>query len=228
MDNQLHFIGQLQATGFAFQKGDTDREMQALAIFANAHQVPRRFFPAVADIPPGWIACGNSAWVTEALGGAITPDYYPLWLHPWLHRYVWLTSEWPLAGVFVKPADSYKRFTGLVVPPSCGAPEKGPFWCSEAVAFSNEWRFYVAEGRVLAAFWYAGVDEDKPAPAISVPWPSGYCGAVDFGELADGRVALVEAQHPFACGWYGRLSEGSIYAQWITAGWNYMKTQRPG
>ena len=95
------------------------------------------------------------------------------------------------------------------------------------MAFTNEWRFYVAEGRVLAAFWYSGVDEDKPAPSISVPWPSGYCGAVDFGELEDGRVALVEAQHPFACGWYGRLSEGSIYAQWITAGWNYMKTQRP-
>jgi len=38
--------------------------------------------------------------------------------------------------------------------------------------------------------------------------------------LYNGKLALVEANHPFACGWYGK--EHEIYLEWLSKGWEYM------
>jgi hypothetical protein len=81
----------------------------------------------------------------------------------------------------------------------------------------NEWRYYVANGDVVTTGWYRGEDEDKPAPELPVEWPEGFSGAVDFGELEDGHLALVEAHAPFACGWYGERHED--YARWQLEAW---------
>jgi len=46
---------------------------------------------------------------------------------------------------------------------------------------------------------------------------------VDFGSLLSGELALVEANHPFACGWYGPREQDHLYFGWLASGWKYMK-----
>jgi len=46
------------------------------------------------------------------------------------------------------------------------------------------------------------------------------CGALDFGILTTGELALVEANSPYACGWYGKNHK--LYFEWIVAGWEYL------
>lgn len=77
------------------------------------------------------------------------------------------------------------------------------------------------DGKAVAAKWYSGAVEG-PAPSLDIAWPSDFCGAVDFGSLTSGEIALVEANPPYACGWYGTLDEYRVYAEWIVAGWKYL------
>jgi len=37
------------------------------------------------------------------------------------------------------------------------------------------------------------------------------------------ELALVEANHPFACGWYGPREQDHLYFGWLASGWKYMK-----
>lgn len=86
---------------------------------------------------------------------------------------------------------------------------------------TNEWRYYIANGKVLAAEWYWGDEINTPdAPEFPIAVPESYCGAVDLGD-AKGTLTLVEANHPFACGWYG-VDKHERYIEWLAAGWKYM------
>ena len=214
--------------GFGFATGDASHEVQTLALHANRERIPRRFFGAARDVPADWTPCGSVEWVCQVLGRELTPEYYPDFLSSWLHRRVWRQDQWPVAPSFCKPADRFKRFNGFVF--NGDAPfESGPLWCSELVSFRDEWRFYVARGQLLAAHWYAGDNNLTPAaPRIDIAWPAGWCGAADFGQLADGRLALVESHAPIACGWYGRLSDGAVFADWLSAGWDWARNPRRG
>jgi hypothetical protein len=120
----------------------------------------------------------------------------------------------------VKSADRYKDYPAKVLRTGDKWPMSGRFIVSEPVTFVQEWRYYVANGEVLASGWYDGNDENEPAPALPIAWPAGFSGAVDFGRLADGRIALVESHHPYACGWYGDDSE--MWVLWLIEGWRSM------
>ena len=175
-------------------------------------------------MPPDFIPCGGVDWCLEVLGRDVVPDYYPEFLSNYLHRKVWRSDEWPLgAKTFVKPSDRYKRFTGFVTNGGYRNKKRGPYWCSEVVKFENEWRYYVSHGKVLASGWYWGYEKGQPeAPRLTMPLPDDYCGALDFGTLVGHpeTLALIEANHPFACGWYGK--DPRAYAKWIIDGWAYM------
>jgi len=58
------------------------------------------------------------------------------------------------------------------------------------------------------------------APGLNIDIPSDYCGALDFGTLSTGQLALVEANSPYACGWYGKKYQ--IYVEWVVKGWSYL------
>ena len=45
--------------------------------------------------------------------------------------------------------------------------------------------------------------------------------ALDFGTLTTGKLALVEANFPYACGWYGK--DNIKYIQWLTLSWESLK-----
>ena len=88
------------------------------------------------------------------------------------------------------------------------------------VNFTNEWRYYVSNGKVLASEWYFGDEINTPnAPILNIDFPYNFCAAVDMGMVND-NLTLVEVNHPFACGWYGKNHEQ--YAQWLVDGWDYM------
>jgi hypothetical protein len=210
--------------GFAFQHGDKSREVQCLCLYSNYHRIPRNFFRKAADVPKDWVPYGAVKWVDEIMGKQLTPDYYPDFLSSWVKRKVWKETKWPYGSrVFIKPADQHKRFTGFITTGTWKGKKRGPYWCSEVVKFINEWRYYISWGEVVAARWYSGDEVNMPvAPPLSIIWPRDYCGAVDFGTLDNGEIALVEANEPYSCGWYGTYSEMEIFSDWIINGWQYM------
>jgi hypothetical protein len=217
------------------QAGDTSMEAAALEAYAVETGWPCRRIQRARDVPTvprGALAFGDVAWVESVLASHVhvadaraapreaLASFCPAFLAPWLKRRVWRQDAWPLGlREFVKPADRHKRFTGFVTHGTWRGKRKGPFWCSEVVAFTNEWRFYVAHGKVVATHWYRGHASPCPAPPLDIAWPPDFCGAVDFGSLSNGSVALVEANPPYACGWYGPPSDVRVFAAWLSCGW---------
>ena len=123
--------------------------------------------------------------------------------------------------MFIKPADKEKRFQARITNGGYKGKKKPPYWCSDIVNFTNEWRYYVSNGEILTGEWYKGDEIACPdAPILNITFPRGFCGAVDMG-LVDNKITLVEVNHPFSCGWYGKNHE--LYAKWIINGWNYLK-----
>lgn len=156
-------------------------------------------------------------------------DFYPSFLVKYRFRHICLlksTDHFTLryAPYFVKDACHWKspRLTPgvMTLDELDWYKERTADWAlriSEPVNFTNEWRYYVANGKVVTAAWYAGPDEDLPAPELSIDWPTGFSGAVDFGRLDTGELALVEAHAPMACGWYGE--DPKLYAEWLEVAW---------
>ena len=176
---------------------------------------------------PDCVPVGDVEFCERVLSGQgfarPVPDFYPNFLHDWMHR-TWTISErfrhyheGPTDAWFVKSADRYKDYPAKVLRTGDKWPVSGRFIISEVVTFVQEWRYYVANGEVLSSGWYDGNDEDEPAPALPIAWPKTFSGAVDFGRLNTGKIALVESHHPYACGWYGDDSE--MWVLWLTEGW---------
>lgn len=210
---------------FAVQTSDRNtHEGQTILWYATMAKLERMMVGRATGVEKGWVPVGRVPWVEEVLGGVEVPDYYPAFLEGWLHRKLWRQDDWPHHRCFVKPADRHKRFTGFVTRGGWKGRKRGPLWVSEIVAFVSEWRYYVAYGKVLAAKWGSGVESEPPA--LPIDWPPTYSGAVDFGLLDNGKVALIEANSPFSCGWYGSVTEGAVYAEWLALGWQYMLEKR--
>lgn len=209
---------------FALQKGDHSQEAVAVHQTATLEGHKIQYFQSPKDVPADFIPCGSVEWCLSILGVDVVPDYYPNFLADHLHRKIWKSDDWPLGErIFIKPADKYKRFNGFVTNKGYKGKKRGPYWCSEAVDFENEWRYYISHGVVLASGWYWGDEEKQPEPPdLQMAFPESYCGAVDFGTLRGhpDTLTLVEANHPFACGWYG--ADHKAYTQWIVDGWTYM------
>ena len=177
--------------------------------------------------PQDIIPIGDVEFCESFLVRPPMPDFAPLWLRHFWHRKIYLgmmarleeNERFASEDSFVKSASKYKAFPAKIV-------KAGELWphgllvISEVVKFDQEWRYYVADGQVLATGWYDGTNEDEPAPELNIEWPADFCGAVDFGRLTTGEIALVESQHPYACGWYG--DDHVSYINWLIKGWDYM------
>jgi len=193
---------------------------------ATALGVPVRW----SKIPGDANEChvGSVEFCEAALGFSPRPDYYPSWLNRWLYRGWWIHDGRPLKRtVFGKPANGYKSRVAKIYNAGEDVPADS-IVTPVLLTFAAEWRYYVADGKVVATGWYDGLDDDEPAPTIAIDWPEGFCGAVDFGRLVDGRIALVECQHPYGCGNYLENSEAVVYAQWIIKGWEWTLKQGAG
>ena len=190
--------------------------------------------PSDIKLLPSEVPSGNIDWVESFLGRIITPDYYPGWAAPFFHRKLFMTDKWPLEkDIFIKPADKHKRFSGRLATGTYKGKKKGPYICSEKVQFIDEWRLYIQNNEIKYIGWYDGVSQEEISiydmpntiaflKELTYSMPSTYCGAVDVGIIKDVGFALVECNSPYACGWYGHLNEGHIYAQWLIEGWKYL------
>lgn len=211
--------------GFAIARKDTSLEASRLHMYCVKYDYELIRIDPNRPCPEFYIPCGSVEWCQKSLGKTIIPDYYPSWLEDSLHRNVWREDNWILdRKLFVKPADKYKRFTGFVTTGTYKQKKRGSLIWSEVVQFTNEWRYYVTEGKVVASGWYSGDEVNTPdAPLLNIKIPKHFSGAVDFGTTVDSKFALVESHHPFACGWYGKQSEDHLFFQWLIDGWKYMK-----
>lgn len=210
--------------GFAIWSAQRNaKEEQAIIPYCDRNGIPYKICNRESDRPEGYIPCGTVEWCEKFLTPEqSTPDYYPEFLKDYLFRKVWRADKWPLGQrVFIKPSDKHKRFIGRITDGSYRKKKRGPYWCSEVVNFVEEWRYYIADGKVLIGEWYFGDEMTQPkAPELNVSIPDGYCGALDFGRLKTGELALIEANSPYACGWYG--TDHDKYVEWIIKGWAYM------
>lgn len=212
--------------GIALTKFDTSVEASKVSLYATINNIDVLRVDKQLPCPKEYIPCGSVKWCLQSLKKTVTPNYYPEWLNKYLYRNVWKSDEWILGRkLFVKPADKYKRFTGFKTFGTYSKKKKPPYWYSDIVQFTNEWRYYISDGKILSGLWYRGDDFNTPdAPELDIDIPKGWCGTLDFGILSDGNLALVEAHHPFACGWYGvGLENIELYIKWLDAGWKYMQ-----
>jgi hypothetical protein len=208
--------------GFAIQRNYSGWETKCLTTVAVLNKIPFRGIRNPDYVEDGWIPSGTVAWVSSVLGENITPNYFPKFLKKdWVKRKVWYQEKWSLQKVFIKPADKYKRFDGFITSGGWDGKKRGPYWCSEVVKFIDEWRYYIAYGKVIGGYWYLGIDDDpKSTPELNIKYPDNWCGTADFGRLEDGDIELIECHSPFACGWYGKNHEE--YAEFLTLGWKWL------
>lgn len=154
-------------------------------------------------------------------------DFYPRFLKDKLFRPIMCTTVGQLyRPKFVKDALAWKSDYESKVQPCGYTLPSGCWWVSEPVNFVNEWRYYVVDNDVITTGWYMGDDEEQPAPELDILWPNGFSGAVDFGQLDTGEVALVECHAPFACGWYGE--DHVDYLTWLILAWSDRQWWRKG
>jgi hypothetical protein len=212
----------MKIEGFIVERDYKSPEDEAIRFYCDKHgidlmevQYSKKLTPTILE---GYVPCGSIPWMAQILGN-ITPDYYPEYLKDYLNRKVWETDKWPLGKkVFIKPADAHKRFNGFITYGTYRKKKRGPYWCSDIVHFENEWRYYVAHGKVVVAEWYKGGEKEKPeAPSIDhIGLSEDLFATLDFGTV-DGKLTLVESHEPLAAGWYG--TDHDKYAEWLAAGW---------
>jgi hypothetical protein len=213
------------------QQGYEGRERTAVIRYAlqegiQIHVTPE---PSCDSIPVGTVEFCQQIFGKHRVD--FYPDIFPLGRSVFYadDRRSILTAEFLAlrtgSGVFVKRAGVWKdenhparvfRQEKITTPP--------PFWYSTPVVFVEEWRLYVLNGQILAAAWYAGTDEDAELQdfhlgRIGRGFPRNFSGAVDIGLTDKGNFLLVEAQPPFACGWYGESEDFALYGRWIVEGW---------
>lgn len=217
---------------FALEKYDDFYENHVVKQYSLLYDIPIRRFETTDRIKKfelenpneEYIVIGSIGWIESYFGKSFKPNYYPEFLKDWFGRNIWETDKWPLGKkVFIKPSDKYKRFNGLVTNGEYKGKNRPPYICSDVVTFIDEWRYYIANGQQLFSAWYSGEHETLNAPELNIEWPNDYCGAVDFGLTIDNKILLIEAQHPYGIGWYGKNSDCVEFINWSIAGWRYMK-----
>jgi hypothetical protein len=208
--------------GFCLTHMDSSREAMKLIQIANIKDIEIKKVNTNVPSPKDYIPIGSIEWTLLSFGKILEPVNYPDFLKDHLHRKVWRSDKWILdQKLFVKPADRAKRFNGFVTNGGYKGKKKPPYWYSEVVHFVDEWRYYVTKGKVVAGEWYWGSPEEPPAPELKIEIPETYSGSIDMGYLLTGEFALVEADLPYATGWYGE-KDHERYFQWIIDGWIYL------
>lgn len=226
---------------YEYAKETVEEEMIMKFCKTNLSEVRYSTEPEINCIP-----VGSVDWC-EKVYGQCTPDYYPHFLSEFLYRKVWInnfkTIKQNKKSIFIKPTFKYKRWPGFVYShnnKNIDILDNDVCYCSDVVHFINEWRYYIVNGKVLASTWYDGDISDKDVIKGLVPKPPNlpyklleklyynkYYGVIDMGELIkDGKrvLALVEACHPYAIGWYLESDSYTKYAEFLIESDKYLRS----
>lgn len=173
---------------------------------------------------------------------------YPESLRPYLHRHVrkGTLGEVERAiihgereGIFVKPADRCKNFTGRVFDSIDdfrdigGVSRRQSVWLCDVVSFVSEYRVYVIGEKVVSTALYAGdasarLDAETLQAALVTFRGSGEAPAaygIDFGVLKNGQTALIEFNDGFSLGAY--QIEAEDYTDLLMARWKQLVAAAP-
>lgn len=223
------------AFAFALENTEETLEEEMIDMFCKEN---KSYSYRFTESPMDCIPIGSVEWCEKVYGSRFVPDYYPRFLRDYLYRNVW-KSDYKVVReenreVFIKPYRKYKKWTGFVYTTENG--DKGisddeQLWCSEIVHFINEWRYYIIKGEVFASAWYDGDISDTdvinglskappelPLDLLTKLKKMNYYGVIDMGEIMVENkltLALVEACHPYAIGWYLGSDSYLKYAQFI-------------
>jgi ATP-grasp domain, R2K clade family 3 len=188
------------------------------------------------DVVVGYI--DEIHFVLNQLGFAIpVEESYPEEIRHFLGRKIWTSTVNTIAnnpenwGVFIKPMNTAKKFTGVHVKGikdliGCGDQfEDTPIWVSESVNFVTEWRCYVRYNSILDVRPYKGDWKGQYDPAVIERCvqlyksaPNAY--AIDFGVTDKGETLLVEVNDGYSVGCYGL--QPLAYAKFLSARWAEM------
>lgn len=195
---------------FSIQRGhENTREGLTIIEYCYQDKSNRQYVindqPLVGSIPVGSIEYCEMLLDKRPEGSLV--NFYPRFLRTgtfdWHGRQITLCNNH-----MIKQADRWKSDEGN--------HPLAPCYISEHIEFINEWRMYIANGKVRSIGWYKGQDEDLEFPGYHYAfWPVNFSGAVDVGQTRL-RVELVEAQPPYACGWY---AEREGHAPWLIEAW---------
>lgn len=206
------------------------------------------------DLSPSYLVAGETSVISKALKQLRVepppPNTYPEALNYMLKRKVWestvkavlhdLDSNPFYAGIFIKPKDSAKKFTGCVLNSISdryllkGASLQTPVLCAETVYWLSEYRVFVVNSRIAGIRHYWGdeqvhlnlqeVEEAIRRLEASPERTNGY--GIDFGILQNGETALIEWNDGYSLGSYGLDDE--LYAELIIARWEEMMLKANG
>lgn len=146
---------------------------------------------------------------------------YPMELRQYFGRDIWieqslqkLISE-ERTGIFIKPAEGMKKFTGTVIKKPidyCNLffEEDIAVACSTVLDIVSEWRCYICNGKIMGVKHYAGDAFIPPQKsfveevlAAYTTAPAGF--SLDVGVLKDGTNIVIEVNDGYSLGVYGIL-----------------------
>jgi transposase-like protein len=186
--------------GFCIEQQDHSPEANAISLYCLVKDIKLLKIKSNEICPSNYVPSGSVDFCIKSLGKNIIPDYYPDWCKSLLFRNVWKENKWLLRKVFIKPADIHKRFTGFITTGTYKKKKKPPFWCSDIVKFTDEYRYYISNGKVVFSAWYWNEENIEgiitTPPELKIDIPNGWCGTIDMGYLSTGEFALIECHSP--------------------------------
>lgn len=241
-----------------YGNGKMEPEHRGIQLILESRNIPVSLFTQKTldrrrlDLSPKCLVAGETSVISKALKQLMVelpaPNTYPEALRYMLKRNIWestlkavlsdLDSNPFHAGVFVKPKDSAKKFTGFVLHSLSdryllkGASLQTPVFCAEPVHWLSEYRIFVLNSRIVGIKHYWGdeqirLDLSEVEKAInhfetSTERTNGY--GIDFGVLQNGETALIEWNDGYALGSYGL--DDMLYTDLILARWEEMMLTR--
>lgn len=209
-----------------FRNSFSSQETGLLNLYCVKNNIEFKFISGIKEYKENYIPLAGTDIMPLIFGYEPVPDYYPVFLKDYLKRNIEYKTDKikKEEQFFIKPADKYKRFTGFIKRKGKYCKKKPPFWISDIVLFKSEFRYYITKGNILTGEWYLG--EEIETPVLDIKFPFDYSGAVDFGYNYSNELLLIEAQHPYSCGWYGNKEKEEIYWQWLIDGFKYMMEKK--
>lgn len=176
----------------------------------------------------------DARYILDQLGKAYPTLEYPSSIRGYLGRNIWvdtlgnIMSDNSKRGIFIKPVEGGKLFTGTVINTEAdfracvGAQPDTEVWCSEAVNFVSEYRCFIRYGEVVDIKHYRGDRCIVPSKEVLENVIKDYVGApkaytIDLGITDDERTLLVEVNEGYSVGAYGL--ESTAYAKVLATRW---------
>lgn len=193
------------------------------------------------------IPIGSIEWTQAVSGIRLQPDNLPAccWKQNYAPRggFAILTKEEleerlhkdPQTPLFIKSATKCKGWEAQTVNSNIDIPDDTLYFCSNTVSFTEEWRVFVTERKIMDVRRYLG-DWDREltrkecqkvqewVSTLEISYP---VYTLDIGRTDDGHLEVIELHQFIACGLYG-FSDLSAIRRMAAQAWRYAVQKAQG